>query len=104
MVGRATLLKVLDIQLLHQHLREIKETQQKETKLIMNMGCRNYWRNFSKLKGLEGNAKGREFLNASKDAVHDPIVVIGTYLISNLYVNILFDSGADRSYITPEFR
>lgn len=30
-------------------------------------------------------------------------MVTGTYLINNLYENVLFDFGVDRSYITPEF-
>ena len=31
-------------------------------------------------------------------------MVTGTFLINNLYENILFDTDTDRSYITPKFR
>lgn len=40
----------------------------------------------------------------ARDAIQDPNVVTGTFLINNLYANILFDSGADKSYVTPKFR
>lgn len=51
-----------------------------------------------------GNARGRAFLIGVMDAIQDPNVVINTFLIHNLYVNILFDSGADKSYVIPKFR
>lgn len=56
----------------------------------------------SKVKGT--SSIGRKFVIGARDDVHDPTVVGGTYLINDLYVNALFNFGADKSYITPEFR
>lgn len=39
-----------------------------------------------------------------KDAIQDPSVVTGTFLINNLYATILFDSVANRSFISPSFK
>lgn len=38
------------------------------------------------------------------DAIQDPFVVTGTLLINNLYATIFFDSGVDKSFITPSFQ
>nr|GEV25199.1 hypothetical protein [Tanacetum cinerariifolium] len=46
-----------------------------------------------------GNAKKRG--NASKDP--DSNVVTGTFLLNNRYASILFDTGADRSFISTTF-
>lgn len=40
----------------------------------------------------------------NRDAIQDPTVVTNTFPINNLYATILFDSGADKSFITPTFR
>lgn len=40
----------------------------------------------------------------SKDTVQDHLVVFGTFLINNRYATILFDSGVDKSFITPTFK
>ena len=44
------------------------------------------------------------FVIGAREAVEDPTVVTCTFLINNLYAKILFDTGADRSYITHDFR
>nr|GEW71508.1 hypothetical protein [Tanacetum cinerariifolium] len=46
-----------------------------------------------------GNAEKRE--NASRDP--DSNVVTGTFLLNNRYASILFDTGADRSFISTAF-
>nr|GFB06529.1 putative reverse transcriptase domain, ribonuclease H-like domain, aspartic peptidase domain protein [Tanacetum cinerariifolium] len=46
-----------------------------------------------------GNAEKRR--NASRD--QDSIVVTGTFLLNNRYASILFDTGADRSFISTAF-
>ncbi|XP_023754914.2 uncharacterized protein LOC111903370 [Lactuca sativa] len=57
-----------------------------------------------KLRSHEGIGRGRAFVIGSGEAIQDPSVVSGTFLIDNLYASILFDFGADRSFITPTFR
>nr|GFB09740.1 putative reverse transcriptase domain-containing protein [Tanacetum cinerariifolium] len=47
-----------------------------------------------------GNAKKRG--NASRDP--DSNVITGTFLLNNHYASILFDTGADRSFISTAFR
>jgi len=39
-----------------------------------------------------------------EEAVADPNVVSGTFLLDNSYANILFDSGAERSFISHAFK
>lgn len=53
---------------------------------------------------LRGNAKGRAFVIGAQEAIQDPTVVTGIFLINKLYTNVLFDTGDDKSYITPEYR
>ncbi|XP_023760065.1 uncharacterized protein LOC111908470 [Lactuca sativa] len=57
-----------------------------------------------KLRSQGGIGRGRAFVIRSREAIQDPSVVSGRFLIDNLYASILFDSGADRSFITPIFR
>ncbi|XP_023763050.1 uncharacterized protein LOC111911512 [Lactuca sativa] len=59
---------------------------------------------YPKLRSQGGIGRGRVFVIGSGEAIQDPSVVSGTFLIDNLYATILFDSGADRSFITPTFR
>ncbi|GJR44969.1 putative reverse transcriptase domain-containing protein [Tanacetum coccineum] len=67
------------------------------------------------LKGVDGKtiqefetkiiAKGRAFnvnVNAM-EAIQDPKVVTGTFSLNDHFVTILFDSGADFSFISTEF-
>lgn len=44
------------------------------------------------------------FMIGTRDAIQDPSVETSMFLINSLYATILFDSGADRSCITPVFR
>ncbi|KAJ0901786.1 putative nucleotidyltransferase, Ribonuclease H [Helianthus annuus] len=45
-------------------------------------------------------ARGRAFVLGRGDAVNDPNVVMGKFLLDDIYVTVLFDSGADTSYIS----
>ena len=37
------------------------------------------------------------------EARQDPNIVTGTFLLNNYYASVLFDTGADRSFISVEF-
>ncbi|XP_071729304.1 uncharacterized protein [Rutidosis leptorrhynchoides] len=50
-----------------------------------------------------GHAKGRAFVMTAEEARYDDDVITGTFLINNCYASVLFDIGADRSYVSTEF-
>ncbi|GJX40499.1 putative reverse transcriptase domain-containing protein [Tanacetum coccineum] len=54
-------------------------------------------------QGNENRARGRAFNVNVVDALQDPNVVTGTYSLNNLYAIVLFDSGADFSFISTKF-
>ncbi|GJR48310.1 putative reverse transcriptase domain-containing protein [Tanacetum coccineum] len=54
-------------------------------------------------RGNENRARGRAFNLNAVDALQDPNVVTGTYCLNNLYATVLFDSGADFSFISTKF-
>jgi hypothetical protein len=49
-------------------------------------------------------ARGRAFVMGAQEAQQDPRVVTGTFLICDQPAFILFDFGADRSFVSDEFR
>ncbi|KAJ9545033.1 hypothetical protein OSB04_024740 [Centaurea solstitialis] len=51
-----------------------------------------------------GLARGRDFVIGAEEARQNPDVVTGTFLLNNYPATVLFDSGADRSYVSLEFR
>ena len=55
----------------------------------------------------QGNAKnqprGRVFIMGANEARQDPNIVTGTFSLNNHYATVLFDSGADFSFISTEF-
>ncbi|KAJ9544258.1 hypothetical protein OSB04_023965 [Centaurea solstitialis] len=51
-----------------------------------------------------GLARGRAFVIGAEEAKQNPDVVTGTFLLNNYPASVLFDSGADRSYVSLEFR
>nr|XP_043639728.1 uncharacterized protein LOC122610835 [Erigeron canadensis] len=51
-----------------------------------------------------GQGKGRVFALDAADARRDPNIVIGTFILNNHYVFVLFNSGADKSFISLEFK
>ena len=38
------------------------------------------------------------------EAIADPTVVTGTFLLNNIYACILFDCGAERSFVSHKFK
>ncbi|GJX24312.1 reverse transcriptase domain-containing protein, partial [Tanacetum coccineum] len=61
-------------------------------------GSRNNRSNGNQVRGRAFNVN----LNAV-EAVQDPNVVTGTFSLNDHFVTILFDSGADFSFISTEF-
>ncbi|GJY09760.1 putative reverse transcriptase domain-containing protein [Tanacetum coccineum] len=50
-----------------------------------------------------GTAQGRAYALGGRDASPDSNVITGTFLLNNRYATILFDTGADRSFISNTF-
>ncbi|XP_071727715.1 uncharacterized protein [Rutidosis leptorrhynchoides] len=50
-----------------------------------------------------GKAKGLAFVMTAEEARDDEDVITGTFLVSNCYASFLFDTGADRSYVSTKF-
>nr|GEV39011.1 reverse transcriptase domain-containing protein [Tanacetum cinerariifolium] len=46
------------------------------------------------------NAYGRAYLLRDKNAHQDPKVVMGTFLLNQQLARVLFDSGADKSFVS----
>ncbi|GJZ03388.1 reverse transcriptase domain-containing protein [Tanacetum coccineum] len=46
------------------------------------------------------SAYGRAYLLKDKNAHHDPNVVMGTFLLNQHLARVLFDSGADKSFVS----
>ncbi|KAI3732380.1 hypothetical protein L1987_63584 [Smallanthus sonchifolius] len=54
--------------------------------------------------GNNGNgAKGRAFVLGSGEARYDHNVVTGKFLVNNYFASVLFNTGADRSFISKKF-
>ncbi|XP_076931948.1 uncharacterized protein LOC143597296 [Bidens hawaiensis] len=47
--------------------------------------------------------RGRAFTIGVSDARQDPNVITGTFLLNNHFASILFDTGAERSFISLDF-
>ncbi|GKA75082.1 putative reverse transcriptase domain-containing protein [Tanacetum coccineum] len=62
-------------------------------------------RDCPKLKKNEqgGNNRGAVYKLGAVDAQQDPKVVTGTFLLNNRYATALFDSGADKSFVSTNF-
>ncbi|GJZ24851.1 putative ribonuclease H-like domain-containing protein [Tanacetum coccineum] len=55
-------------------------------------------------RGNQGNqARGRAFMLGSEEARQDPNIVTGTFTLNNHFATILFDSGADYSFVSTTF-
>ncbi|GKE67347.1 putative reverse transcriptase domain-containing protein, partial [Tanacetum coccineum] len=54
-------------------------------------------------KNRVGEARGKSYVISGGDANPDSNVVKGTFLLNNHYAFILFDSGADRSFVSTTF-
>ncbi|XP_071738968.1 uncharacterized protein [Rutidosis leptorrhynchoides] len=70
-----------------------------------NCGEKGHYRNnFPKNKtATTDTAKGRAFVMTIEEARNDDDVITGTFLVNNCYASVLFDNGADRSYVSIEF-
>ncbi|GJQ89777.1 reverse transcriptase domain-containing protein [Tanacetum coccineum] len=65
-------------------------------------------RDCPKLKNLgkgngNGTAQGRAYALGGRDASPDSNVITGTFLLNNRYATILFNTGADRSFVSNTF-
>ncbi|GKC83564.1 putative reverse transcriptase domain-containing protein [Tanacetum coccineum] len=56
-----------------------------------------------KKNGQGGNNRGAAYKLGVVDAQQDPKVVTGTFLLNNRYATALFDSGADKSFMSTSF-
>ncbi|GKE30296.1 putative reverse transcriptase domain-containing protein, partial [Tanacetum coccineum] len=50
-----------------------------------------------------GIAQGRAYALGGRDASPDSNLITGTFLLNNRYAKILFDTGADRSFVSSTF-
>ncbi|GJZ56341.1 putative reverse transcriptase domain-containing protein [Tanacetum coccineum] len=48
----------------------------------------------------QGGARGKVYVLGDKNAQQDPNMVMGTFLLNNHYAKFLFDSGADKSFVS----
>nr|GEW98253.1 putative reverse transcriptase domain-containing protein [Tanacetum cinerariifolium] len=61
-------------------------------------------RNCPKLNNQENDVtQGRAYVLGGRDASPDSNVIMGTFLLNNRYTKILFDTGADRSFVSTTF-
>ncbi|GKF75907.1 reverse transcriptase domain-containing protein [Tanacetum coccineum] len=50
-----------------------------------------------------GTAQGRSYALGGRDASPDSNVITGMFLLNNRYATVLFDTGADRSFVSNTF-
>ncbi|GKC62896.1 hypothetical protein Tco_1095494 [Tanacetum coccineum] len=50
-----------------------------------------------------GEARGKAYVLGGEDTNPDSNVFTGTFLLNNHYDSVLFDSGADRSFVSTTF-
>ncbi|GKA58245.1 putative reverse transcriptase domain-containing protein [Tanacetum coccineum] len=80
-------------------------------RVVSCFGCGgqgHYKSNFPKLKNQNrrnnnNDARGRAYALGGCDENPDSDIVTGTFLLNNHYTYILFDSGADRSFVVTTF-
>ncbi|KAJ0770962.1 putative transcription factor interactor and regulator CCHC(Zn) family [Helianthus annuus] len=65
-----------------------------------NQGNRNNNENNNGGNNNDNGARGRVFVLGQGEARNDPNVVMGKFLLDDFYVTVLFDSGADTSYVS----
>nr|GFC06846.1 putative reverse transcriptase domain-containing protein [Tanacetum cinerariifolium] len=56
-----------------------------------------------KCKSGKGVAQGRVYALGGREASPDSNIITGTFLLNNRYAKILFDTGADRSFVSTTF-
>ncbi|KAF5766693.1 putative nucleotidyltransferase, Ribonuclease H [Helianthus annuus] len=81
--------------------RDCPQLHQNRNRNNNNQGNGNNNNNNGGNNNNNGNeARGRAFVLGRGDAVNDPNVVMGKFLLDDIYVTVLFDSGADTSYMS----
>ena len=68
-------------------------------------GGEDHWRpNCPKLNVMNNHpARGRAFVITPGEAQNDPNLVTGTFLLNDYYASTLFETGADKCFISEEF-
>ncbi|KAI3691369.1 hypothetical protein L2E82_49718 [Cichorium intybus] len=51
-----------------------------------------------------GQARGVAFVIGAEEARQHPKVITGTFLLNNHFASVIFDAGADRSFVSLDFR
>ncbi|GKC48812.1 reverse transcriptase domain-containing protein [Tanacetum coccineum] len=64
--------------------------------------CPNQWESLGSTQGGR-RVPGRVYILCAKAVVKDNNVVNGTFLINDVYASVLFDTGADRSFVSYAF-
>ncbi|GKG41586.1 reverse transcriptase domain-containing protein, partial [Tanacetum coccineum] len=54
-------------------------------------------------QGRNGNALAKVYVVGNAGTNPDSSVITGTFLLNNRYASILFDTGADRSFVSTTF-
>ncbi|KAM0054415.1 putative nucleotidyltransferase, Ribonuclease H [Helianthus debilis subsp. tardiflorus] len=81
--------------------RHCPQLNRNQNNINNNQGNGNNNNNNGGNNNNNGNeAHGRAFVLGRGDAVNDPNVVMGKFLLDDIYVTVLFDSGADTSYMS----
>ncbi|KAJ9545105.1 hypothetical protein OSB04_024812 [Centaurea solstitialis] len=73
-------------------------------KACFECGSFNHYRNACPKMNQRPYANQAAFVIGVEEARQNPDVVTGTFLLNNYPTTVLFDSGADRSYVSLEFR
>ena len=60
--------------------------------------------NCPKANAAGGNNRGRVFALGAREAMEDARAVTGTFPINGLYATVLFDSGAEKSFVSHKFK
>ncbi|GJY56235.1 putative reverse transcriptase domain-containing protein [Tanacetum coccineum] len=88
----------------------IKEHEYNDLTSTNEDACRTYQEIFRRMdegwmgRGKNGNpAHGRAFVMGAEEALQDPNIVTGTFSLNNHYAMMLFDSGADYSFVSTTF-
>ncbi|GKA49718.1 hypothetical protein Tco_0742791 [Tanacetum coccineum] len=59
--------------------------------------------NMARNKNGVGEARGKAYVLGEGEANPDSNVIKGTFLLNNYYASMIFDSGADRSFVSTTF-
>ncbi|GJW43841.1 reverse transcriptase domain-containing protein [Tanacetum coccineum] len=80
-------------------------TNQRIRGTCFNCGAKGHFKNNClKLRNQNGGrAHGRAFVLRGGEARQDPKVVTSSFLLNNHYAYVLFDTGADRSFVSTAF-